>query len=337
MDLKTDTLKSFSSILECVNSSSCTEQDLLRKITDLIMKESPCRTCAYVFVDFNTESLQIRYSRGLSSHAIKEFYKNIKSPTVAKILWKCEGPVEFNDAGADSAVSQDLRIGDPFMHAAVAPIKSMERTIGYIQCERAKQEPPFSEQDLLRIGIAAMIISFAMEYVRISSYCRDLTTTDHLTGLLKYDIFLSKLQREIEYVHREIAPLALVLMDVDNFTQYIQNNGIERANTALRTIGTILQTSLRNIDIIGRYGADEFIIVLVNNKPSVAKKVLDRVIKKIQASKDLSWMTFSAGIIGLEAKDKSKHSMKTILSNLRAAMYESKIRGGDCVCVKEIE
>jgi len=106
--------------------------------------------------------------------------------------------------------------------------------------------------------------------------------TDPLTGLLNRRAITQRAEMEWERALREGRPLSVVMMDVDRLKQINDGFGHLAGDAALRTLGDLLKTSMRRNDWAGRWGGDEFMLVLPGAQREAARDVAERLRQRIQ-------------------------------------------------------
>ncbi|MCM2309606.1 MAG: PAS-domain containing protein [Sulfuritalea sp.] len=104
-----------------------------------------------------------------------------------------------------------------------------------------------------------------------------LATTDHLTGLLNRRAFLEAAEREIRRAHRFGQSISVLMIDVDLFKSINDRYGHAVGDEVLRRVGSELHHALRDEDIAGRIGGEEFAVILVQATLAVATRVAERV------------------------------------------------------------
>jgi diguanylate cyclase (GGDEF)-like protein len=106
---------------------------------------------------------------------------------------------------------------------------------------------------------------------------RSIMERDSLTGLLNHARFKDRLTQELERCRRTGAELSLAILDLDHFKQVNDRFGHLAGDQVIRALAHTLTASLRRIDIIGRYGGEEFAVLLLDTPPEPAAAVIDRI------------------------------------------------------------
>lgn len=112
---------------------------------------------------------------------------------------------------------------------------------------------------------------------RLISTLNHLSTTDSLTGLYNRRALNEMLKHEIDRAMRYENDLSLVLCDIDKFKRINDTFGHTAGDRALLAVAMVLQQTLRRSDIVGRYGGDEFMIILPETSLAGAKKLAEKV------------------------------------------------------------
>lgn len=157
------------------------------------------------------------------------------------------------------------------------------------------------------------------------------TTTDPLTDLLNQKGLRDQLKIEIERAKRHSRPLCLLMMDVDHFKDINDAGGHLMGDAFAREVANKLRLAVRNIDFIGRYGGDEFLVVLPDTEIVDALMIADRIrshISEIQISGLKSRPTVSIGLTTLKP---DLASVEEMLAFADKALYQAKHRGRDRV------
>ena len=163
-----------------------------------------------------------------------------------------------------------------------------------------------------------------------------LATVDHLTGVLNRQAVLAELDKEITRAARYGHQLSVVMVDIDHFKRLNDSHGHAAGDLMLRQIADVLRTNLRTIDIVGRYGGEEFLIVLpetdVDAAASLAEKLRRMVGRHEIALEDgfRAAATLSAGVAGGFG---GHLKLENLVRDADNAMYSAKALGRDQVYV----
>jgi len=186
---------------------------------------------------------------------------------------------------------------------------------------------------LLNLGICLIITSVVVVItdLTISVYQDNLevlANTDKLTGLYNRQVFDTHLEQNIYESRRNITPLSLILLDIDHFKTINDNLGHITGDLVLRTIANNLKMRCRSIDILCRWGGEEFVILLKNCRLDEARKIADDIRKHIDNTPISNTggpinVTISAGIAELKVAD----TKDSLLNRADQALYHAKKSG----------
>jgi diguanylate cyclase (GGDEF)-like protein len=161
-----------------------------------------------------------------------------------------------------------------------------------------------------------------------------LATTDHLTGLLNRRAFLDATEREIRRAQRYGQSLSLLMLDVDHFKRINDSHGHPAGDEVLRRIAAACRGMLRDEDLTGRLGGEEFAITLVQATLPAAVAVAERLRKTIgdlvigHEGKTLA-ATVSIGVAGFGG---AIGSLDALISQADERLYAAKHAGRNRVC-----
>lgn len=223
---------------------------------------------------------------------------------------------------------------------AGAPITRRGAVAGVITIESV--EPVLASADLELLTTLAGYATLAIENARNYEEARTLATTDGLTGLPNRRMLWAAFERELARSSRYDTPLSAIMVEVDRFKLYNDTHGHLRGDAALQDVARLLVREHRaNIDVVARYGGDEFVTLLPQTGKAEAAAVAERIRRVIggagvggpaggAAPGTPALVTVSLGVATFPEDG------RTIEALLRAAdrsMYEVKAAGGDAVAV----
>ncbi|HEX8252756.1 MAG TPA: GGDEF domain-containing protein [Thermoanaerobaculia bacterium] len=161
----------------------------------------------------------------------------------------------------------------------------------------------------------------------------EVSTRDSLTGLYNRWFVMEKIDSEINRALRHGSPMSLLMLDLDHFKRINDTYGHPAGDQVLQAIGQMLRESCRVYDVPGRYGGEEFCIVLPETKPGNTNVVAERIRRRLEATEltcgDASVVvTASIGIAGMEATAEGEIlSPAALIDRADRALYTAKSRG----------
>jgi diguanylate cyclase (GGDEF)-like protein len=161
---------------------------------------------------------------------------------------------------------------------------------------------------------------------------------DYLTGLNNRGYFMELAEQELNRSIRYKISLSILMVDIDFFKQVNDNYGHKAGDIVLKKLAEVCRLTLREIDIIGRVGGEEFAILLPETNKDKALEVAERLRTSIANTKLLLTsgrqpLSFSVSI-GLTALSSSKEdNLDCLLDLADKALYEAKKSGRNKVCV----
>jgi len=156
-----------------------------------------------------------------------------------------------------------------------------------------------------------------------------LANLDSLTGLYNRRVILQRLNERIKYVRRYGEELSLIMLDIDHFKKVNDQYGHLIGDGVLEEIAVLVQRNIRGTDDVGRYGGEEFIIILLKTGLSSAVDVAERVRKAIEAveMKDSEGNVFSVTVSEGVSSYKRAEDERSLISRADGALYRAKENG----------
>jgi diguanylate cyclase (GGDEF)-like protein/PAS domain S-box-containing protein len=159
---------------------------------------------------------------------------------------------------------------------------------------------------------------------------------DYLTNLSNRRYFMELAEAELSRSLRYQSPLALLMIDIDHFKLINDSYGHKTGDMVLQKLSDLLKQSLREVDILGRIGGEEFAILLPESKLENAIEVAERLrvqianAKLLEAQGKALCITVSVGVAMLDIKNKN---LDVLFNQADEALYKAKNSGRNCVCV----
>ncbi len=198
---------------------------------------------------------------------------------------------------------------------------------------------PFNAHELrVRLRAGRRILDLQEELLVAREALREQATHDALTGLLNRAAIIENLQDELARAGREFHSLAVLLVDLDRFKQINDTRGHPAGDAVLREAARRMKASVRRYDAVGRYGGEEFLIVLPGCSTSDATAQAERLRQSVCAepfrfSGSLLTVTCSIGVASRSTP--SPTDSEDLVREADLALYRAKDGGRNCVRILE--
>ncbi|HIX62359.1 MAG TPA: GGDEF domain-containing protein [Candidatus Halomonas stercoripullorum] len=169
----------------------------------------------------------------------------------------------------------------------------------------------------------------------LESQLRQMASTDPLTGIPNRRHFFELAEREFSRAQREGTPLAICMVDIDRFKVLNDRHGHAVGDLVLSAVASCCASVLRDTDIIGRYGGEEFVIALPQADLATAEPIAERLRQKVHAL-DLPMIdgeTRLSVTVGISQVLPQETALEMALQRADAALYAGKARSRNCVII----
>jgi diguanylate cyclase (GGDEF)-like protein len=218
--------------------------------------------------------------------------------------------------------------------AVIAPMILDREVLGALSLT-ASAASIFSEDDLRLLTSFAATATAAIHNAILYYETQNLAATDPLTGQLNRRTFFELAEREISRFERFGHPFSWIMFDIDRFKQINDTNGHPAGDQVLTEIVNRCCEVIRHVDILGRYGGDEFVILLPETDLERARDIADRIRTSICDSPLMTdagpiQVSISAGITQVTS---DTADLGLLLNKVDQALYKSKQAGRNTITV----
>jgi diguanylate cyclase (GGDEF)-like protein/PAS domain S-box-containing protein len=175
------------------------------------------------------------------------------------------------------------------------------------------------------------------ERKKIEAELARMAQLDSLSGLNNRRHFMNLAQQELTRCARYGGPLSILMLDIDNFKQINDRLGHQTGDLVIRTMGRLCLETLRDIDVIGRLGGEEFAVVLPQTDGARALDAAERLRKKVATTE----LALEQGLplrftisIGVATLTDTNNNLDMLLGEADKAMYQAKRSGRNRVCAQ---
>ena len=177
--------------------------------------------------------------------------------------------------------SADLRLefGEVASHGATYHLNHAGEYLGELAFRRRH---PFDEAELGQLESLIASLLYPLRNALLYRAAIQAALRDALTGTGNRIAMDQALGREVELARRSLQPLSVLMLDLDHFKRINDQHGHSHGDEALRCVARAIKASLRNVDMVFRFGGEEFLVLLSNTPGSSAAQVGERLRQAIQ-------------------------------------------------------
>lgn len=192
-----------------------------------------------------------------------------------------------------------------------------------------------SQADLERISFAANLAAIAIENSQVREELKQRAYYDYLTGLANRRYFIERVESELSRMHRYGGELSVMMFDIDHFKLVNDTHGHKIGDLVLQEIASICRTTLRDIDVIGRFGGEEFTVLLPETGSAQAAEAAERLRVAIAKGHVMSQtkvpisFTASFGVVTVNGNT----GVDELIVQADAALYKAKDAGRNRICI----
>jgi len=213
------------------------------------------------------------------------------------------------------------------------PLLVGDKVLGCISVFHYNPETQFTGNDQHLLTIFAQHASIAIDNAILFEQIQEIARTDEMTGLLNRRALFEFGDYEISRSNRLNRPMAVAMMDLDNYKEINDSYSHIVGDKVLKEVSRLLREKVRNIDIICRYGGDEYVIIMPETDLDDAIKAMERVRKKLERTViKVDNINFHiTACFGITFHATNLPSLVEMIEEADRAMYAAKDSGRNCL------
>jgi diguanylate cyclase (GGDEF)-like protein/PAS domain S-box-containing protein len=257
-------------------------------------------------------------------------------------VWATGAPLLINDYRAWPGRQKS---GNSLPSRAVlgVPIRWGNELLGVLNIA-AELPHQYTQADVEMLGMFATQAAIAIRNARLYNRIEQIAVTDELTGLFNRRGFFQLGEREFERALRFKRSLAALMFDIDHFKNVNDTHGHSAGDQVLRALADCFRKSIRGIDVAGRYGGEEFVLILPETLLARAVQIADRLRRSVAgrsipispANADDPGVILKITVsIGVDVLRPGDAKLEVLVDRADQAMYHAKNSGRNRVAVWE--
>lgn len=214
-----------------------------------------------------------------------------------------------------------------------SPMVIKGKLVGVLNLHK-REIDAFAGSELKLIQAFTNQAAMAIDNAQLMEKARDLSNIDDLTGLANRRHFQEILKREVAQARRFSSNFSILMCDIDHFDQYNNKHGRLRGDAILRQVGQVLLNNTRGIDLVCRFGNEEFVVLLPktnkNGGIATAEKLRNCILsEQFEGAEDLpeKKLTVSFGVTEFPLDSKNIYELLNLADK---ALYAAKKAGRNC-------
>ncbi len=304
----------------------------LKEILNIVMEKISGilhpKNWSLLLLDEETNELRFEIVVGEGSKKIKDLKLKV-GEGVAGWVAKEKKPLLVPNVSKDPRFSKKADAMTNFTTKSIicVPLTVRNKCLGVIELINNAEDKDFVDEDLLILTTLADYTAIAIENAIFLNKVKELTITDDLTKLYNSRFLHTRLEYEVERARRFGYNLSMIFLDLDYFKDVNDRYGHLTGSKLLKEVAQVILKNIRNIDMVCRYGGDEFVVLLpeTSKKNAVlAAKKLHQMINEAQflAEEGINLhLTASFGVASFPKDAKNKEDLIHMADH---AMYEIK-------------
>lgn len=312
---------------------SKSKEELYHVILDSASDLTSACQGSVMLIDTDGRHLQVVHARGMEPD-LAQYLRLQVGTGIAGVVAQRGRALLVHDVENDPSTARRNRPRFKSKSLISVPLKLNDKILGVLNLSDKADLTTFGEADLKLLTTFSAFASLMIERTQAkeeTSHLKQLSTTDPLTGTYNRRFLNARLEEELDRSLRQNLEFTLLFMDLDHFKSYNDQFGHLAGDAALVQISEIVKSTLRDMDILARFGGEEFCVLL----PGTSKRSGQLVAERIRLGVESELFPGAEGLsdrrlttsLGVSSYPEDGATVTALLNASDAALYQAKESG----------
>lgn len=242
--------------------------------------ETPAGSVA--LYDDRKRELSLHAHAGLSANFVRKERWDVHPGGLTERVLQGGEILIVEDTAATDFFKSPIAVEEGIRSLVCIPLAVQGRTVGILYLDDFVPRR-FDREKLHLLDVLSSFAAMAIYNAKLHNRTKLMAITDALTGLYNHRYFQQMFGQELGRARRYGKPLAIIMLDVDDFKKFNDAYGHANGDLVLAAIGETVTATLRRVDYAFRYGGEEFVVLLPETAPESALQVAERLRERIES------------------------------------------------------
>lgn len=311
---------------------------VLQSILTSAMRFAETPAGSIALYDSARRELTLHAHKGLTPEFVRTERWELHAGGLTERVLTCGEILFVNDTAHSTFFINPIALKEGIRSLICIPLIVQGRIVGILYLDDFVPRE-FDRERMRLLSVLASFAAMAIDNAQLHTRTRVMAITDALTGLYNHRYFQQVFSRELNRAKRYEKPLAIIMMDVDDFKKFNDTYGHPHGDKVLASMGDFLVEALRGSDLAFRYGGEEFIVLLPETDFQSAIQVAERL-RELVESKSVQTLRGVAphGVtvsVGVAAYPRDGETRGDLLKAVDDLLYRAKEFGKNRVYCRE--
>jgi diguanylate cyclase (GGDEF)-like protein len=321
-------------LTSCANTLllSETKEDLYNNILEIAADLSSACQGSVMLIDRNGADLRVVHAKGMSAEIARCSRVQMGVGIAGKVA-KSGLPLLVKDVEKDPRIAMRNRPRFKSKSLISIPLKLNEKILGVLNLSDKENLATFGKSDLNRLTSFSTLASLMIERTHIieeADHFERLSLTDPLTGIYNRRFLNNRIEEEINRSLHQGLEFTVLFIDLDFFKNYNDRFGHLAGDESLKKTAEIIKAALRGMDIVARFGGEEFCVLLPEASKHFALLVAERIREGIERERFHSVDGLTGRLtasLGIASFPEDGSTLASLLHASDMAVYQAKMSG----------